>query len=107
VRNGNEGIGEPEPLKHDFAGYWSRRIDAEHRHVSLESSQVRNVPVPLRDVVQLVEGWGFSAPSDLIGVMGPRSGPRTAGRGPSRHLDRKSCVNTASTRGRSVLQKTL
>ena len=21
------GIGKPEPLKHDLAGYWSRRID--------------------------------------------------------------------------------
>ena len=27
------GIGKPEPLKHDLAGYWSRRIDAEHRIV--------------------------------------------------------------------------
>ena len=26
TRNGNGGIGKPEPLKHDFAGYWSRRI---------------------------------------------------------------------------------
>ncbi len=25
------GIGKPEPLKHDLAGYWSRRIDHEHR----------------------------------------------------------------------------
>jgi toxin YoeB len=33
VRNGNEGIGKPEPLKHDFAGYWSRRITDEHRLV--------------------------------------------------------------------------
>ena len=30
-RNGNEGIGKPEALKHDFAGYWSRRITDEHR----------------------------------------------------------------------------
>ncbi len=28
-----EGIGKPEPLKHQFAGYWSRRIDGEHRLV--------------------------------------------------------------------------
>lgn len=28
-----EGIGKPEPLKHDFSGYWSRRIDQEHRIV--------------------------------------------------------------------------
>ena len=27
------GIGKPEPLKHDFAGYWSRRITDEHRMV--------------------------------------------------------------------------
>ncbi len=31
--NGNEGIGKPEPLKYDFAGYWSRRITDEHRLV--------------------------------------------------------------------------
>lgn len=30
-RRGNEGIGKPEPLKHDFHGYWSRRITEEHR----------------------------------------------------------------------------
>jgi toxin YoeB len=33
VRSGNEGIGKPEPLKHDFTGYWSRRITDEHRLV--------------------------------------------------------------------------
>jgi toxin YoeB len=32
-RNGNGGIGKPEPLKHALAGYWSRRIDQEHRLV--------------------------------------------------------------------------
>ncbi len=25
------GIGKPEPLKHLYQGYWSRRIDGEHR----------------------------------------------------------------------------
>jgi len=25
------GIGKPEPLKHDLAGCWSRRINREHR----------------------------------------------------------------------------
>ncbi len=25
------GIGKPEPLKHEYSGYWSRRIDNEHR----------------------------------------------------------------------------
>jgi toxin YoeB len=28
-----EGTGKPEPLKHDLAGLWSRRIDSEHRLV--------------------------------------------------------------------------
>ena len=28
------GIGKPEPLQHEFAGCWSRRIDREHRIVS-------------------------------------------------------------------------
>lgn len=27
------GIGKPEPLKFNFSGYWSRRIDNEHRIV--------------------------------------------------------------------------
>ncbi len=26
-----EAIGKPEPLKFKYAGYWSRRIDEEHR----------------------------------------------------------------------------
>lgn len=33
MRNGNEGIGKPEPLKHGFQGYWFRRINDEHRLV--------------------------------------------------------------------------
>lgn len=33
ARSGNEGIGKPEPLKHGFQGYWSRRITQEHRLV--------------------------------------------------------------------------
>ncbi len=28
-----KGIGKPEPLRHEFAGCWSRRIDKEHRLV--------------------------------------------------------------------------
>ena len=27
------GIGEPEPLKHNWSGFWSRRINKEHRIV--------------------------------------------------------------------------
>lgn len=33
TRSPFEGIGQPEPLKHDWSGYWSRRIDQEHRIV--------------------------------------------------------------------------
>jgi toxin YoeB len=28
-----KGIGKPEPLKHGLSGYWSRRINDEHRIV--------------------------------------------------------------------------
>jgi toxin YoeB len=30
-RNGHQGIGKPEALKHELAGLWSRRITLEHR----------------------------------------------------------------------------
>jgi toxin YoeB len=26
-----EGLGQPEPLKSNYSGYWSRRINLEHR----------------------------------------------------------------------------
>jgi toxin YoeB len=32
-RNGNKGIGKPEPLKYRRQGYWSRRIDGANRLV--------------------------------------------------------------------------
>jgi toxin YoeB len=32
-RNKYEGIGKPEPLRHNLSGWWSRRIDEEHRVV--------------------------------------------------------------------------
>lgn len=28
-----QGLGKPEPLKYDLAGFWSRRIEREHRLV--------------------------------------------------------------------------
>ena len=30
-RNPFTGIGDPEPLKYNWAGFWSRRITKEHR----------------------------------------------------------------------------
>jgi len=36
-----EGIGKPEPLKHDLTGFWSRRITDEHRLVyMIEDNQI-------------------------------------------------------------------
>ena len=34
-----EGLGDPEPLKHNWSGYWSRRIDREHRLVYTVSDE--------------------------------------------------------------------
>ena len=33
LRTPFEGIGNPESLKHELQGFWSRRIDKEHRLV--------------------------------------------------------------------------
>jgi toxin YoeB len=33
IRDPFAGIGKPEPLKHALQGWWSRRIDGEHRLV--------------------------------------------------------------------------
>lgn len=47
ARSPYEGIGKPEPLKHTFAGFWSRRMNSEHRMVyrvagnTLEIAQLR------------------------------------------------------------------
>lgn len=36
------GIGKPEPLRHQVAGLWSRRIDSEHRLVySVSETEIR------------------------------------------------------------------
>lgn len=32
-RSPHEGLGNAEPLRHNWSGYWSRRIDREHRLV--------------------------------------------------------------------------
>ena len=34
-RNLFDGISKPEPLKHKYARFWSRRIDSEHRLIYL------------------------------------------------------------------------
>jgi toxin YoeB len=42
-RNPFEGIGKPEPLKHALSGYWSRRINEEHRIVYKASSDAIHI----------------------------------------------------------------
>ncbi len=37
LRNPFEGIGKPEPLKYEYSGAWSRRLNKEHRIVYLVS----------------------------------------------------------------------
>lgn len=40
-RNGNNGVGNPEPLKYQFQGFWSRRIDEVNRLVyRIENGQL-------------------------------------------------------------------
>lgn len=47
LREPFDGPGHPEPLRHLLSGYWSRRIDTEHRMVyrvteaGLEIAQLR------------------------------------------------------------------
>ncbi|MFV2104268.1 Txe/YoeB family addiction module toxin [Micromonospora sp. LOL_024] len=45
-RNGHQGIGKPEQLRGSWAGFWSRRIDQEHRRVY----RIRD------DTVQIAQG---------------------------------------------------
>lgn len=40
-RNGYEGLGKPEALKHNYQGFWSRRIDEVNRLVyRIENGQI-------------------------------------------------------------------
>ena len=40
-RNGNEGIGKPEPLTGDLSGFWRRRINQKDRFIyDLEMDQI-------------------------------------------------------------------
>ena len=40
-RNPFEGIGKPEPLRANLQGFWSRRIDREHRIIcAVENGQI-------------------------------------------------------------------
>lgn len=43
LREPFKGLGRPEPLKGDLTGYWSRRIDKEHRLVYAYENDVLTV----------------------------------------------------------------
>lgn len=44
ARNPYDGIGNPEPLKYKYAGFWSRRIDKEHRLIyQVKDDEIRIV----------------------------------------------------------------
>ncbi|MBC8204603.1 Txe/YoeB family addiction module toxin [bacterium] len=42
-RNPFSGLGKPEPLRYDFKGCWSRRIDEEHRLIYIISDDNINI----------------------------------------------------------------
>lgn len=44
-----KGLGQPEPLKHDLSGCWSRRIDGEHRLVYTIDSNKNLVILKCKD----------------------------------------------------------
>lgn len=44
ARNQFTGIGKPEPLKHKYQGFWSRRINSEHRLIyQVKADEIRIV----------------------------------------------------------------
>ena len=47
-RSAFEGIGKPEPLKHNLSGWWSRRIDETNRIVYYEKDGIIHI-VACRD----------------------------------------------------------
>ncbi|MCX7096995.1 MAG: Txe/YoeB family addiction module toxin [Methylococcales bacterium] len=57
-KNPVEGIGKPEPLNFDLQGYWSRRINQEHRIIyAFDENQVTHaVPISLQ-VIALASLW--------------------------------------------------
>lgn len=42
-RNGNTGLGHPEPLKGNLSGFWSRKIDEKNRLVYIIENDVVTV----------------------------------------------------------------
>ena len=114
-RNGNDGIGKPEALKHDFAGYWSRRITDEHRLVyKIAGDEVRIAACspacrrPSQRTTRTGPVWGDGgqARRRVPGRVVPGSKDRTsvdegrftssrASQGPCRTADRRANLGAA------------
>ena len=67
-RNGNEGVGKPEPLKDGFQGYWSRQ---DHRGASARLQSGRKevsgsppVGITTREMWAMVPNLARASPSD-------------------------------------------
>src|SRR5438552_3644379 len=53
-----EGVGKPEPLRHALAGFWSRRIDDEHRIVyKMESGALLIAGLRYHTKISKTIGW--------------------------------------------------
>ena len=48
-----EGIGKPEPLKHQLSGMWSRRITKEHR-IIYEVKAEEYIFIPLEIITEVI-----------------------------------------------------
>lgn len=53
------GIGKPEPLKYELAGYWSRRINSEHRiiysvHDDIVTKLLQKSGIRKNEVIELI-----------------------------------------------------
>lgn len=65
------GIGKPESLKHDLAGYWSRRINREHRLVSHRERRGHRDSVPVSLLIALSNLVPVSTHAPARWITGP------------------------------------
>jgi toxin YoeB len=50
-----EGTGKPEPLKFEFAGKWSRRIDGEHRLIyDISTAEIKGKDKVFKRVILMI-----------------------------------------------------
>ncbi len=70
------GIGKPEPLKHELAGCWSRRVDGEHRlvyQVTENKIRILACKIPLLISARIVNKTYFIVRTTLPWVFRPAS----------------------------------